>query len=126
VIGAQAAERDVTDRGLDVAVDEPGVPVRGGGTDLATLVRDPGVGEELAERDRPGRCRWGGVTFAVESGGQLFGFDSVVADGVPPSAFASGEWVEAVVGDDVEAVLALHDAAHPPSSTTSTPTRRDH
>jgi hypothetical protein len=30
------------------------------------------------------------------------------------STFASGEEVEAVVGDDVEAVLALHDVAHPP------------
>jgi len=51
-------------------------------------------------------------------------FGSVVADGMPASAFATGEWVEAVVGDDVEAVLALHDVAHPRSSTTSTPTRR--
>ena len=53
----------------------------------------------------------------------MFGFFTVVADGVPSSAFSPGEWVEPVVGDDVEAVLALHDVAHPPVSTTSTPTR---
>ncbi len=60
---------------------------------------------------------------AVEAGGELFGFVAVVADGMPASAFPAGEWVEAVVGDDVEAVLALDDVAHPPLSTTSTPTR---
>ena len=123
VVGAQTTERDVTDGRVDVAVDEPRVPVGGRGTDLATLVRDPGVGEELAERDQPGRWRWGGVAFAVESGGELFCFPSVVTGGVPPSAFPSGEWVEAVVGDDVEAVLALDDVALPRTSTTSTPTR---
>lgn len=41
VIGAQAAQRDVTDGGVDVAVDEPCVPVGGGGKDLASLVGDP-------------------------------------------------------------------------------------
>lgn len=123
VIAAQTAQRDVTDSGVDVAVDEPGVPVRGRGTHLATLERDPRVGEELAERRRPGRRNGCGVAFAVESGGKLFGFVTVVADGMPASAFPAGEWVEAVVGDDVEAVLALHAVAHPRSSTTSTPTR---
>lgn len=123
MIGAQPAKRDVADRGLDVAVDEPGVPVPRGGTDLAAFVWDPRVGEVLAERDRTGRCCEGGVAFAVESSGELFGFLSVVAHGMPSSAFPSGEWVEAVVSDDVEAGLALHDVAHPPISTTSTPTR---
>ena len=81
VIGAQATERDATDGGLDVTVDEPRVPVRGGGTDLAALVRDPGVGQELTERDRAGRrCRCG-VAFTVEASGELFGFVAVVADG---------------------------------------------
>lgn len=123
VIGAQATQRDLTDGGLDVAVDEPCVPVGGGGANLPWLVWDPGVGEVLAERDRPGRCHRCGVAFAVEWGSQLFGFGSVVANGVPASAFPSGERVEAVVGDDAEAVLALHYVTHPPSSTTSTPTR---
>jgi hypothetical protein len=94
VIGAQPTQRDVTDGRVDVAVDEPGVPVRSGGADLATLVRDPRVGEELAKRHRTGRCRRFGVAFAVEPGGELFGFVTVVADGMPSSAFPSGEWVE--------------------------------
>jgi hypothetical protein len=76
-------------------------------------VGDPGVGEVLAERDRSGRGRGCCVAFAVESGGELFGFGSVVADWVPSSAFSAGEGVEAVVGDDVEAVLALNDVARP-------------
>lgn len=125
MIGAQPAEGDVTDGRLDVAVDEPCVPVHSGGADLATLVADPRVGEELTERHRTGRCQRCGVAFAVKSGGELFGIPSVVADGVPSSAFATGEWVEAVVREDVEAVLALHDVAHPPVSTRSTPTRSE-
>ena len=108
---------------MDVAVDEPGVPVGGGGADLAALVRDPGVGEELSERGRTGRRSGCGVAVVVEAGGELFGFGAVVADGVPSPAFSAGERVEAVLGDDVEAVLALHDVAHPLVSTTSTPTR---
>jgi hypothetical protein len=94
VIGAQAAERDVTDGRVDTAVDEPCVPVRGGGTDLPSLVRNPGVGEVFAERDRTRRCCRRGVAFVVESGGELFGFVAVVADGVPASAFSAGERVE--------------------------------
>lgn len=80
VIGAQAAERDVPDRRSDVAVDEPCVPVGGGGAHLATFVRDPRVGEELAERHRPSRHAGCGVALTVESGGELFGFVAVVAD----------------------------------------------
>ncbi len=91
MIGTKPTQRDVTDGGLDVAVDEPGVPVRGGSTDLATFVGDPGVRRELAERDRPGRCSGGGAAFA--SGGELFGFGSVVADGMPASACPSGKRV---------------------------------
>ena len=80
VISTQAAQRDVTDGGSDVAVDEPRVPVGGGGADLAALVRDPRVGAELAQRHRP--CRHAGcdVAFVVEARGELFGFFTVVAD----------------------------------------------
>ena len=39
-----------------------------------------------------------------------------MADGVPSSALLAGERVEAVVGDDVEAVLALHDVGSSASS----------
>ena len=36
----------------------------------------------------------------------------IVANRVPAAAFPSSERVDAVVGDDVEAVLPLHDVSH--------------
>ena len=45
-------ERHVADGGVDVVVDHPRVAVRGGRSDVASLGRQPGVGEELAEMDR--------------------------------------------------------------------------
>lgn len=61
---------------------------------------------------------------SLDSGGHLFGLVAVVAGGVPASAFLAGERVEAVVCDDVEAVLALDDVSHRRSLITSAPTRR--
>ena len=61
-------------------------------------------------RSAPGRGGAGVV--AVDAGGDRLGFVAVVADGMPASSFLAGEGVEAVVGDDVEAVLALHDVGH--------------
>ena len=52
------------------------------------------------------------VAFAVESLGDGFGFVSVASHRVPPAPFPAGERVEAVVGDDVDALLALHDVGH--------------
>jgi hypothetical protein len=60
-----------------------------------------------------------GIALTVETLGQLLGLRTIVANWVPASAFPSGERVEAVAGDDVEAVLALNDVAHPRVSTTS-------
>ena len=45
-------------------------------------------------------------------GGDELGVVPVMADGMPSSSFLAGQRVEAVVGDDVEAVLALHDVGH--------------
>jgi len=79
---------------------------------VATLERQPGRGEELAVADRPTARRSGVDVIGVEPGGECLGFVSLVADGVPPSVFLAGDGVEAVVGHDVEAVLALHDVGH--------------
>ena len=49
---------------------------------------------------------------AVHAGDGELSVLAVVADRVPASAFLAGERVEAVVGHDIEAVLALHDVGH--------------
>lgn len=68
---------------------------------------------------------WSGTgSVGFEAGGHLLGLVSVTASGVPASAFLAGERVEAVIGDDVEAVVALDDVCHRRSLTTSAPTRR--
>ncbi len=112
MVETETAQRDVTEGRVDVAVDEPRVPVGGGRSDLSPLARQPGLGEELSDGDRSSGLWWWHVAFGCESGRQGFGLATVVAGGVPSSTFSAGEWVEAVVGDDVEAVLALDDVAH--------------
>lgn len=112
VVEAQAAQRDVTEGGEDVAVDEPGVPVGGGGADLPSLARQPRVGEELADGDWTADLRRRHVPLGVEAVCHGVGLGAVAAGGVPSAAFLAGEGVDAVVGDDVEAVLALDDVAH--------------
>jgi hypothetical protein len=52
------------------------------------------------------------IVFPVELLDESLGVVAVMSGGVPASSLLSGEWVETVVGDDVEAVLALHDVAH--------------
>ena len=124
VIGAKPAQRDVTEYGVEVAIDEPRVPIRGCGSDVSSLVRHPRSGQELANRDRPLSRRRAGDAFAVEPGGDGFGLGAVMADRDPPATFATGQRVQTVVGDDIEAGLAFNDVGHPSSSTISEPTRR--
>jgi hypothetical protein len=91
VVDPQAPEGDVTDGGVDVAVDEPRVPIRRGGPDMTTLHRQPGVGEELAELRRPA-AGWGGAgVVSLESRSHLLGVVTVDAGRVPPAPFLSGE-----------------------------------
>jgi len=112
MVGAKPSQRDVADGGVDVTVDEPRVAVGRGCSDVPALVREPGAGEELADVRRPaaGGCSPG--VLAVDAGGDELSVVSVMADGVPASSLLTGEGVEAVVGDDIEAVLALHDVGH--------------
>ena len=112
MVGAQAAQGDVADRGADVAVAEPRVPVGGGGAHLAALLREPRVLEEVPDGNRAadlGQCRLG---LAVDARSERFGVGAVVAGGVPSPPLLAGEGVESVVGDDVEAVFALNDVGH--------------
>jgi hypothetical protein len=52
------------------------------------------------------------VVFTLESLCDGFGVVPVASHRVPPAPFSAGERVKAVVGNDVEAVLALLDVAH--------------
>jgi len=112
VIGSESAERDVSDGGVDVPVHEPGVAIGGGGAEVAALQREPGAGEKLAVVDRPASRRRSSGVLAIEAAGDDLSVVAVVADGMPAASFLAGEWVQAVVGDDLEAVLALHDVGH--------------
>lgn len=112
VVGSETAKRDVTDGRVHVAVDEPRVPVRGRGSHVSPLLRKPGAGHELAERDRAALRRRRPESVLGEPEGNGFRLGSVVADRVPSAAFLAGQWIDAVIGDDVEAVLALNDVGH--------------
>lgn len=122
MIGSEPAKWNIADRRDDVVVDDPRVAVQDRRSHVATLDRQPRVGEELAEvnRSAPHGRSTGSVAF--DAGRHLFGFVAVVAGGMPSASFVAGEGVEAVVGDDIEAVLALDDIGHHPSLTTSEPT----
>lgn len=56
VVGAQSAQRDLADGGVDVVVDESRVAVGGCGAHVASLDRQPGIGEELTDQTR--RAQW--------------------------------------------------------------------
>ena len=124
MIRAEPTQRDVADRRVDVAIDEPRVAVGGCGADVSSLVRHPRAGQELANGDGAAARWWSGVVLAVESGDDGFGFAAVMADRDPPATLATGQRIESVVGDDIEAGVAFNDVGHPSSSTTSEPTRR--
>jgi hypothetical protein len=124
MIAAQPAQRDRPDCRVDVALYEPRVPVRSRGSNVPSLVRHPRAGQELCDGERASAWMRACDTFAVESSNDGLGFTAVEADRDPSAALTSTQRVEAVVGDDVEAVAAFNDVGHPRSSTTSTRTRR--
>ena len=72
----------------------------------------PLLGEEHPER-RSGGTHWHHRSRRpFERRGDRLGIDLASAGGMPTSAFASGECVDAVVGDDVEALFAFDDVGH--------------
>lgn len=83
VIGAQSAQRDVTDRGVDVAVNEPRVPVRGTRSDVSAFVRRPCTGQELGNGDGPASRGRSGAAFVVEAGSGQSRLGAVMADRDP-------------------------------------------
>jgi hypothetical protein len=113
-VGPQPAQRHVADRWVHVPLDEPRVAVGGRRSHVAPLVRHPRVGQEPAEGDRPALDRARRWVVVVEARRARFGLAPVMPDRMPPTAFLAGERVDAVVGDDIEAVLALNDVGHDP------------
>ena len=113
VVGAKPSKWDVPDGRCDVVLDEPGVSVGRGGSNLAALVRQPGRTQEVIEPERSTSGGRGAGSVDPEAGRESLGFLPIDTGRVPAAPLPSGERVEAVVGDDVEAVLALDDVGHP-------------
>ena len=65
-----------------------------------------------------------------QGGGDGFGIATGLPGGMPASSLSARDWVDAVVGDNVEVVIAMHDVGHRPmltepwQVTRSEPTRR--
>jgi hypothetical protein len=104
---SECVQPDGTDPRCDVVVDHPPVPV-GGVPGEAALGGQPCGGHEPAHIE--GARRVGSLT--LEPLLERDGVRLVGASGVPSAAFASGDRVVAVVRDDVEAMVALHDVGH--------------
>ena len=113
VVGAKPSQRNVPNGRCDVVLDEPGVAVGRGRSNLASLVRQPRRAQEVIEPDRSASCRRGAGTIEVEPCCERLGFASVGSNRVPAAPLPAGERVEAVVGHDVEPVVSLDDVAHP-------------
>lgn len=97
-------ECDVADDRCDVLVEHPLVATscRVGEERLGV---DPDCCHELTEGSGSA-ARWPGL---IDSGLDGFGCGAVGAGWMPASPFGAGEWVAALVVDDVEILFALHD-----------------
>lgn len=112
VFGADRPERIPADGRNDVALDHPPVPVRGGGTDSTLAFRKPRVSQVVAERHRVSPTRGRHTIGFGDARRDRFGIGARRAGRVPPSALATGSRVDAVIGDDIEAVVARDDVGH--------------
>ncbi len=114
VLGTKAVEGDVADVGAQVVLDHPLVAVGGRRPDVCSLARKPRLGEE--ETELVGSASGAAVASRVgfETTGEELGAVEGVAGGMPAPSLPAVDGVDAVVGDDVEAVLAMHDVGHEP------------
>lgn len=124
VLGLQRPQRQRPEGGADVAVDHPLVPVRRGGRQSLSSAGHPPFGQVAAKRELVGcddvLCVFG----CFQARFDRIRVGAGVPRGMPSPSFPSGGGVGAVVADDVEAVLALHDVSHHDPSTRSERTRR--
>ena len=96
----------------DVALDHPAVSVRRGRTNTTLPLRKPRVGQVVAERHRVSPTRERHTIGFGDAGRDRFGIGARRAGRVPPSALATGVRVDAVIGDDIETVVARNDVGH--------------
>jgi hypothetical protein len=102
----------MTDRRVDVNLDEPRVAVGGGGPLGATLLRQPGSAEERPEGGRPTLSRRRPDSFGSQTVGDSLRLVTVTADGVPSLPFLARQGIDALIVDDIEAVFPLNDVGH--------------
>lgn len=81
-------------------------------SELSPPSRHPLLCQEGAERRRGNAQRYHRCRRSFERGCDRFGIGAAAAGGMPSAAFASGERVDAVVVDDVEAAIAFDDVGH--------------
>lgn len=115
MVGPQPAKMNMAEAGDHVVVDHPRVPVRGRRCERASLARKPVLDQEPAQRRAsPRRQRGTRRQVALELPRQVLGVVTARAGGVPAATFPPADGVDAVVGNDVEAVTAVHDVGHRP------------
>jgi hypothetical protein len=111
VFGPERCELQIADDGCDVVAD-PLVAFRRRRSEFATTTRHPRLEQERP--DGESRCRAIATRLFVgrQAGDDRFGILAVTTSRMPASAMLSGYRVDAVVGDHVEAVVALDDVGH--------------
>ncbi len=96
----------------DVVVDHPPIPMGGRRSEVLDAFGHPDLAHEAGDR----RCRAGADTDLVGPVGEVrsdcFGVLAGVAGQMPAPPFPARGGVDAVVGDDVEAVLFGDDVGH--------------
>ena len=105
----KAAELDVAEARVDVVLHDPLVAPERCWAELRFAEREPLLGEVAVERDRRGLFGDVDCVMRVEGRGDCFGVSSGSSGRMPASSFTPGEWVDAVVRDDVEAVVSFND-----------------
>jgi hypothetical protein len=108
----KAAELDVAETRVDVVLNDPAVPSECCRSKLVLAEREPLIGEVTAERDRRGLLGDLDRVLGVECRGDRFGVSTGSSGGVPASPFSAGKWIDAVVRNDVEAVVSFNDVSH--------------
>ena len=110
MFGAQTCEPVGTDRRGDLVVGVPLVSACGRWAQFVLASGQPHLEQELFDR----QCRCGSVakpvSFGAEPRRHRFGIGPTPTGGMPSPSFLSGARIVAVVGDDVEAVVAQFES----------------
>ena len=115
VIDTQPSQRHCPDARADVALDYPGVAVGCRRSQLRAATWHPLLGQERSDRQQARRS--GEYGAHGQGGGDGFGIATGLAGGMPASSLSAADGVDAVVDDNVEVVIAMHDVGHRPMLT---------